>query len=93
MAMSRVSGRPPLSQVTPGLSSQVDMSELEDEFQAVVTQCLAVLLLGTETKLDAALQTMTRINWAAVEAVSIGGHHYGAGSNKWNSKECSLDDI
>lgn len=45
------------------------MSEEEDEFQTVTTQCLASLLLGIETKLEGALSAMARINWAGMEMV------------------------
>ena len=48
---------------------QVDVSEEEDEFQLVITACLSVLILGTETKLDAALVQMTRLPWASLESV------------------------
>ena len=46
------------------------MSEEEDEFQAVITACLSVLLLGCETRLDAALAQMARMPWSTLEAVS-----------------------
>lgn len=49
--------------------TQVSVAEEEDEFQLVVTACLSVLILGCETKLDAALLTMTRMPWASLEAV------------------------
>jgi hypothetical protein len=45
------------------------MSEEEDEFQTVITLCMASLLLGLETKLEAALTAMARINWAGMEMV------------------------
>jgi hypothetical protein len=48
------------------------MSEEEDELQSVVTQCLGVLLLGIETRLEGALAAMARINWAGMEMVSLG---------------------
>ena len=47
----------------------MDLSEEEDEFQSVVTQCLTVLLLGIETRLEGALAAMARINWAGMEMV------------------------
>ncbi len=47
---------------------QVNVSE-EDEFQLLITACLSVLILGTETKLDAALVQMTRLPWASLESV------------------------
>ena len=48
---------------------QVNVSEEEDDFQLVITACLSVLILGTETKLDAALVLMTRLPWASLETV------------------------
>lgn len=50
---------------------QVSVAEEEDEFQLVVTACLSVLILGTETRLDAALAQMTRLPWASLEAVRV----------------------
>ena len=47
----------------------MSVAEEDDEFQLVVTACLSVLILGTETKLDAALAQMTRLPWASLEAV------------------------
>lgn len=47
----------------------MDVSEEEEEFQGVVSGCLGVLLLGVETRLDAGLQAMIRVNWSAVETV------------------------
>ena len=47
------------------------MGEEEEEFQTVVTACLSVLILGTETKLDAAMAAMTRLPWASLEAVRV----------------------
>lgn len=49
---------------------QVDVSEEEDQFQAVTTACLNVLILAVETRLDVALQQMTRMPWATLETVS-----------------------
>ena len=50
---------------------QVDMSDEEDQFQAVTTSCLNVLILAVETRLDIALQQMTRMPWATLETVSV----------------------
>jgi len=44
------------------------VAEEEDAFQGAVTACLSVLVLGTETRLDAALAAMTRVPWASLEA-------------------------
>lgn len=49
---------------------QVDISEEEDQFQAVTTACLNVLILAVETRFDVALQQMTRMPWATLETVS-----------------------
>lgn len=51
---------------------QVDMSDEEDQFQAVTTSCLNVLILAVETRLDVALQQMTRMPWATLETVCPG---------------------
>ena len=48
------------------------MSEEEDELQSVITQCLTVLLLGIETKLEGALAAMARMNWGGMEMVGDG---------------------
>ena len=55
------------------------MSEEEDEFQLLITACLSVLILGTETKLDAALVQMTRLPWASLELVRLTHHCAGGG--------------
>ena len=54
------------------MEPQVNVSEEEDDFQLVITACLSVLILGTETKLDAALMQMTRLPWASLETVRPG---------------------
>ena len=48
---------------------QVDVGEEEDACQGVVTAGLSVLVLGVETRLDAALLQMTRLPWASLESV------------------------
>ncbi|EFN54878.1 hypothetical protein CHLNCDRAFT_23940 [Chlorella variabilis] len=60
------------------LASRVDMSEEEDEFQTVTTQCLASLLLGIETKLEGALSAMARINWAGMEMAGDQSEYVGS---------------
>jgi len=52
----------------PRARAQVSVAEEEDAFQGAVTACLSVLVLGTETRLDAALAAMTRVPWASLEA-------------------------
>ena len=59
----------------PVLAVQVDVSEEEDQFQAVTTACLNVLILAVETRLDVALQQMTRMPWATLETVSYAAIH------------------
>ena len=45
------------------------MSGVEEAFQQTVTAGLGVLVLGLETRLDAGLQQLLRMPWAAIEAV------------------------
>ena len=52
------------------LGEGLDMGEEEEEFQGVITSALNALLLALETRLEPGLAAMTRVNWAAVEAVS-----------------------
>ena len=54
------------------------MSEEEDEFQTVISQCLASLLLGLETRLEGALGAMARVNWAGMEMVGGAGRGWGS---------------
>ncbi len=61
------------------------MAEEEDEFQLVVTACLSVLILGCETKLDAALLQMTRMPWASLETVRV------QNPNQLCSDSCNLE--
>jgi hypothetical protein len=65
---------------------QVSITEEEDEFQLVITACLSVLILGCETKLDAAMGQMTRMAWASVESVRPQPFHFtcrGLGDGAW----------
>ena len=68
----------------------------EDEFQAVITSALNVLLLGLETRLEASLTQMARISWSSLESVRpaspsaaclscllwLLGRHWGVGEGK-----------
>ncbi|GAB4819166.1 hypothetical protein N2152v2_006212 [Parachlorella kessleri] len=60
------------------LGEKVDMSEEEDELQSVITQCLTVLLLGIETKLEGALAAMARMNWGGMEMAGDQSEYVGA---------------
>ncbi|KAL3139007.1 hypothetical protein ABBQ32_005811 [Trebouxia sp. C0010 RCD-2024] len=62
-------GRSVAKMLDPPFGEQVDVSEEEDQFQAVTTACLNVLILAVETRLDVALQQMTRMPWATLETV------------------------
>lgn len=62
-------GRSVAKMLDPPYGQQVDVSEEEDQFQAVTTACLNVLILAVETRLDGALQQMTRMPWATLETV------------------------
>ena len=45
----------------------MDLSEEESSFTHVASQCLSVLVLGVNTRLDAALTDMQRIRWDMLE--------------------------
>ncbi|KAI3711318.1 hypothetical protein L2E82_41316 [Cichorium intybus] len=51
------------------LADGVDMSEVEDEFSAVITKALVTLVNGLETKFDIEMAAMTRVPWATLESV------------------------
>ncbi|CAM8925202.1 unnamed protein product [Rhodiola kirilowii] len=51
------------------LADAVDMSEVQDEFSAVITKALMTLVHGIETKFDAEMANMARIPWATLEGV------------------------
>ncbi|KAJ9693443.1 hypothetical protein PVL29_012286 [Vitis rotundifolia] len=51
------------------LSDAVDMSEVQDEFSAVITKALITLVHGLETKFDAEMAAMTRVPWGTLESV------------------------
>ncbi|XXG68435.1 hypothetical protein AAC387_Pa06g1522 [Persea americana] len=50
-------------------ADKVDMSEVQDEFSAVITKALMTLVHGLETKFDAEMAAMTRVPWSALESV------------------------
>ncbi|KAI7742047.1 hypothetical protein M8C21_030053 [Ambrosia artemisiifolia] len=51
------------------LADAVDMSEVQDEFSAVITKALVTLVNGLETKFDTEMATMTRVPWSTLESV------------------------
>ncbi|KAL9259593.1 Vacuolar protein sorting-associated protein 53 A-like protein, partial [Drosera capensis] len=55
--------------IDPQFSEGVDMSEVQDEFKAVIVKALVTLVLGLETKFDAEMGAMTRVPWATLESV------------------------
>ncbi|KAK8998088.1 hypothetical protein V6N11_012620 [Hibiscus sabdariffa] len=50
-------------------ADQVDMSEVQDEFSAVITKSLVTLVHGLETKFDVEMAAMTRVPWGTLESV------------------------
>ncbi|KAJ8484465.1 hypothetical protein OPV22_016950 [Ensete ventricosum] len=55
--------------IDPSFANKVDMSEVQDEFSAVITKALVTLVHGLETKFDAEMTAMTRVPWATLESV------------------------
>ncbi|KAG2684953.1 hypothetical protein I3843_10G096100 [Carya illinoinensis] len=51
------------------LAEGVDMSEVQDEFSAVITKALVTLVHGLESKFDAEMAAMTRVPWGTLESV------------------------
>ncbi|KVH91168.1 Vps53-like, N-terminal [Cynara cardunculus var. scolymus] len=51
------------------LIDAVDMSEVQDEFSAVITRALVTLVHGVETKFDVEMGAMTRVPWGTLESV------------------------
>ncbi|KAL1320503.1 hypothetical protein HN51_065187 [Arachis hypogaea] len=47
----------------------VDMSEVQDDFSAVITKSLVTLVHGLETKFDIEMAAMTRVPWGTLESV------------------------
>eukprot|EP00898_Chlorokybus_atmophyticus_P008215 jgi/Chlat1/8395/Chrsp80S07907 len=48
---------------------QMDMSGEQEQFSGLITRALAILVLGIETRLEAALQGMAKTNWGSLEGV------------------------
>lgn len=55
--------------VDPVFVDRIDMSEVQDEFSAVITKALITLVNGIETKFDVEMATMTRVPWGTLESV------------------------
>ncbi|KAG4948929.1 hypothetical protein JHK84_042384 [Glycine max] len=55
--------------IDPQYSDRVDMSEVQDEFSAVITKSLVTLVHGLETKFDMEMAAMTRVPWGSLESV------------------------
>ncbi|KAI3470444.1 hypothetical protein Pfo_027107 [Paulownia fortunei] len=55
--------------VDPRFTDRIDMSEVQDEFSAVITKALITLVHGIETKFDAEMAAMTRVPWGTLESV------------------------
>ncbi|KAK4770111.1 hypothetical protein SAY87_030643 [Trapa incisa] len=55
--------------IDPQFTDGVEMSEVQDEFSAVITKALVTLVNGFETKFDIEMAAMTRIPWNNLESV------------------------
>nr|GLL23197.1 vacuolar protein sorting-associated protein 53 A isoform X1 [Ipomoea trifida]GMC77247.1 vacuolar protein sorting-associated protein 53 A [Ipomoea batatas] len=55
--------------IDPQFVDKVDMSEVQDEFSAVITKSLMTLVHGIETKFDTEMAAMTRVPWGTLESV------------------------
>ncbi|XP_015688115.1 vacuolar protein sorting-associated protein 53 A isoform X2 [Oryza brachyantha] len=55
--------------INPQFADKVDISEVQDEFSALITKALMTLVHGLETKFDAEMVAMTRVPWSTLESV------------------------
>ncbi|XP_074312416.1 vacuolar protein sorting-associated protein 53 A [Silene latifolia] len=55
--------------IDPLFADRVDMSEVQDEYSAVITKSLITLVHGLETKFDTEMAAMSRVPWATLESV------------------------
>uniref|UniRef100_A0A0E0CBT6 Uncharacterized protein n=1 Tax=Oryza meridionalis TaxID=40149 RepID=A0A0E0CBT6_9ORYZ len=55
--------------INPQFADKVDISEVQDEFSAVIMKALMTLVHGLETKFDAEMVAMTRVPWSTLESV------------------------
>mmetsp|Transcript_7164 Transcript_7164/g.11810 ORF Transcript_7164/g.11810 Transcript_7164/m.11810 type:complete len:972 (-) Transcript_7164:1024-3939(-) len=53
----------------------IDMSPEQEEFSAVITKAVRILVLGIETKIQVALDAMTKMPWASIEGVGDQSHY------------------
>eukprot|EP00878_Enallax_costatus_P033636 GHUV01037174.1.p1 GENE.GHUV01037174.1~~GHUV01037174.1.p1 ORF type:complete len:827 (+),score=323.16 GHUV01037174.1:597-3077(+) len=64
-------GRQIAKELKPGLAvaaAAADLTDEESAFTGVASQCLSVLVLGINTRLDACLQDMLRVRWDSIES-------------------------
>ncbi|KAH7673770.1 hypothetical protein IHE45_08G029100 [Dioscorea alata] len=50
-------------------AEKIDISDVQDEFSAVITKALLTLVYGLETKIDAEMIAITHVPWANLESV------------------------
>ncbi|KAL6565339.1 HIT domain protein [Orobanche gracilis] len=55
--------------VDPQFADSIDMSEVQDEFSAIITKALITLVHGIESKFDAEMVAMARVPWGTLESV------------------------
>ncbi|KAG9144226.1 hypothetical protein Leryth_022084 [Lithospermum erythrorhizon] len=55
--------------IEPQFVDIVDMTEVQDEFSAVITRALVTLVHGIVTKFDSEMAAMTRVPWGTLESV------------------------
>uniref|UniRef100_A0A0D3BMG4 Vps53 N-terminal domain-containing protein n=1 Tax=Brassica oleracea var. oleracea TaxID=109376 RepID=A0A0D3BMG4_BRAOL len=55
--------------IDPHYVDVVDISEVQDEFSAVIRRSLVTLVLGIETKFDTEMAAMTRVPWGTLDCV------------------------
>ena len=48
---------------------KIDLSQAQDDFSAVITAALSTLVVGLETRADAALVAMAKLEWADIDLV------------------------
>eukprot|EP00879_Flechtneria_rotunda_P008030 GHRR01008412.1.p1 GENE.GHRR01008412.1~~GHRR01008412.1.p1 ORF type:complete len:961 (+),score=374.37 GHRR01008412.1:225-3107(+) len=71
-------GRSIARELQPGLANSLDLGDEESAFASVASQCLSVLVLGINTRLDACLQDMLRMRWDSIESPGDDSPYVGA---------------